>query len=858
MTPARWRRVEELFDSAAGLEPARRAPFLAEACAGDEELRREVESMLAWDERAERFLESPVLEQVEAPAQLSAGERLGPYRIAALLGAGGMGEVYSATDTRLDRMVAIKLLPRQFSEDAEALERFQREAHAASALNHPNICTLYDVGEYEGRPFLVMELLEGQTLKERLAGGALPEAELLSVALQVAGALAAAHAKGIVHRDIKPANIFLASGGPAKILDFGLAKLLAEPRQAPEATGEPLAEGPAELTVTQPGSCIGTAPYLSPEQARGEAIDARSDLFSLGATLYQAATGASPFQGGTRAEIANAIVNEVPAAPRRLNAGLSRELERIVGKALEKDPARRYQSAVELQADLARWQRAREASGRRWLWRIAAAVLVVLAVTLYAVWPRSAAPAAEIRRLAVLPLVNLSGSPEQDPVADGISDTIAGDLARLPGLRVISRASVAQYKGTRKKGSEIGRELKVDAIIQGSIAGAGQRLQARLQVTRVATDEPVWAESFDLDLRAIERVQREVGRAVARELRLRLSPSQETRLARVGTNSREAFEACLRGRHYWGKRTEEDIQRAVTYFRTAIDADPAYAAAYAALADCYNQLATVLVGQSPARYRALAIAAAKKAIEIDDQLAEGHAALGFAKLYDWDWAGAELELRRALELNPSYASARVWHASSLIIRQHFDEGIAEVERAGELDPLSLITQTQAGWMYGFAGRDEEAIAQYLKVLAVDPNYPWALKQLGGSYLNTGRFQEAVEALEKAVVASKENPAMIGALGEAYALAGRRAEAKRVLERLERMSTERYVTPIASAYVCLGLRDTDCYFRYLEKAFAERSNYVAYLSVTPSPKLYPAVRSDPRFQDMLRRLGYERD
>jgi serine/threonine-protein kinase len=867
VTPERWRQVGELFDSVARLEPARRASFLAAACAGDEELRREVESMLAWDERAGRFLESAAVKMMEActeseprsmPAQLACSERLGPYRIVALRGAGGMGEVYSAMDTRLDRMVAIKLLPRQLSQDAEALERFQREARAASALNHPNICTLYDIGEREGQPFLVMELLEGHTLKERLADGALPEAELLNIASQVAGALAAAHAKGIVHRDIKPANVFIA-GGVAKILDFGLAKLLSEPREAAEATGAPAADRPVKLTVTRPGTCMGTAPYMSPEQVRGEAVDARSDLFSLGATLYQAATGSPPFQGGTRTEIANAILNEVPVAPRRLKADLSRGLERTVLKALEKDPARRYQSALELQTDLGRCQRAREASGRRrWIGRIAASALVALGAILYATWPWGAEPQPEIRRLAVLPLNNLTGNPGQDPLADGISDTVAGDLARLPGLRVISRASAAQYKGTKKKASEIGRELKVDAIIEGSIAGAGPHLQVRLQVSRASTGEPVWAESFELDLRAIEKVQREVGRTVARELRLRLSPFEAARVAKVGTNSREAFEAYLRGRHYWSKRTEEDIQRAVSYFRTAIDADPAYAGAYAGLADCYNQLATVLVGQSPTHYRTLAIATAKRAIEIDDQLAEGHAALGFAKLYNWEWAGAELELRRALELNPSYASARVWHASSLIIRQRFDEGIAEVERARELDPLSLITQTQVGWMYKFAGRDEEAIAQYLKVLAVDPSYPWALYQLGGSYVNTGRLKEAMEVLEKAVVASKDNPAMLGSLGEAYALAGRRAEAQRLLARLGRMSTERYVTPIAPATICLGLGETDCYFRYLEKAFEERSNYVAYLSVAPPAKLYSALRRDPRFQEMLRRLGYERN
>ncbi len=858
--------AERLVESAARLDPARRARFLDEACAGEPSLRGEVESLLGLEEDAKDFLESPAF-RLEAAAVAreqqgagpAPGAQVGPYRVVSRLGAGGMGEVYKARDMRLERDVALKFLPREFSQDPQALERFKREARAASALNHPNICSIYDVGEHEGMPFLVMELLEGQTLKERLAQGPLPAGELVDIALEVAGALGAAHAKGIVHRDIKPANIFLTVGGPAKILDFGVVKLLWDKPPGLSTPDQETVQDKAgalshEHTITLPGTLMGTAPYMSPEQIRGEPVDARSDLFSLGATLYQAATGAFPFPGSTGPEIAQAILHELPVVPRKLRPDLPQELERIILKALEKDPARRCQSALELQAGLTRWKRAREASGRRrWLWGIAASVLVILGAIFSANRPR---PEPQVRRVAVLPLRNLSGSPDQDHLADGISDAIAGDLAKLRGLRVISRASAAQYKGTKKKASEIGRELNVDAIIEGSAAATGERVQIRVQLTRASTDETVWADSFDLDVRGIHEVQRAVARAVAREIRLQLAPSEEARLAKAGTASRGAFEAYLRGRHYWTKRTDADIQRAVAYFRTAIDADPAYAAAYAALADCYNQLGTVAVGGPPAEYRPLAIATARKAIEIDDQLAEAHAALGFAKMYDWDWAGAELELRRALDLNPSYASARVWHASYLAIWRRFDESIAEVERARDLDPLSLITQTQVGWMYQFAGRDEDAIAQFRKVLAIDPNFLWALWRLGQSYLETGRFREAVDTLEKAVVVSKNSPTMIGKLGEGYALAGRRAEAKRLLARLEKLSKQRYVTPIAAAYICLGLDDRDCYFHYLEKGYQERVNHMAYLNVRS--RRYSALRSDPRFQDLLRRLGFGGD
>jgi non-specific serine/threonine protein kinase len=857
----RREEVERLFERAAELDPAFRAEFLNQACAGDADLRREVERLLALDEEARDFLEQPALDlEARADARqatevtLLPGMEVGPYRVIAKLGSGGMGEVYQAHDTRLKRDVALKFLPRQFSEDAQSVERFRREARAASALNHPNICSVYDIGEWDHQPFLVMELLEGQTLRQRLAQGPLPAVELESVARQAASALHAAHAKGIVHRDIKPANLLVSSDGTVKILDFGLAKLVSE---APQPAAGAAATEPAELedSITVSGTVIGTLPYMSPEQIRGERVDARSDLFSLGATLYQAAAGAPPFQGANQREITAAILGQAPVPPCKLQPHLPPEWGRIILKALERDPRLRYQTALELQDDLARL--AGKRSGRRtWIW-VAAAALVAVGAIAPAIRSWRAASGPQIRSMAVLPLRNLSDA-AQEHVADGISEAIAGDLMKLPGLRVVSPASAMQYRDTAKKASEIGRELRVDAVIRGSARYSGDRMQVQVQLIRASTDAPVWAESFDVDLIGIERLKSDVARGVAREIRMRLLPSDEARLAKTGTRNREAFEAYLRGRHYWGKRTDADIQRAVGCFREAIDADPAFAAAYAALADSYNQFATVRIGRSPVENRALAVAAARRAIEIDEESAEAHAALGFANLYNWNWEAAEVELRRALELNPSYASARVWHATNLAIRRRFDEAIREVEQARDLDPLSVITQTQVGWIYKFAGRNEEAIREYRKALSADPNFGWALWQLGESYINLGRFQEAIDVLEKCTLVSKDNPSTLGALGEAYALGGRKADARRLLAQLARMSSERYVTPVAAVYICLGLDDRNCLFQNLEKAYQERANFIAFLSVLPSPLRYGAVRADPRFQNLLRRLGYERE
>ncbi|MFN0167381.1 MAG: tetratricopeptide repeat protein, partial [Bryobacteraceae bacterium] len=594
-------------------------------------------------------------------------------------------------------------------------------------------------------------------------------------------------------------------------------------------------------------------------------------------------TGTRPFEGDTPEQTVEAILTGKPVPPRQRNHAIPAKLERIIVKALEKDRTARYQIAAELRAELQRLQPATPrvarwplgATGDQWVFEtmrrfpgVLLLTLVVLVIGTRAGWWSAPTPAIApetrqafeipVRRVAVLPLRSLSGGPDQELLAEGIGDAIAADLARLQGLRVIAGSSAGEYRKTSKGASQIARELRVDLLIAGSAIVTGPRLEVRLHLTRAGSDAPFWSERFDADFRATGAIRNEVARAVAREVRLRLSPGDEARLVKEGTASREAFENYLRARHFWTKRTDQDIQRAVGFFKTAIDADPAYAPAYAGLADCYNQFATVQVGRPPGENRGLAIAFAKKAIEIDGENAEAHAALGFAKLYNWEWAGAELELRRALDLNPSYASAHVWRASSLLIRRRFDEAFAEVDRAGELDPLSPITQTQVGWIRALAGRSEKAIAQYRKVLANHPDYPWALWLLGAALSETGRAREAIEILRKASVVTKNNPAHLGSLGMAYGIAGRHAEAREILALLRRLSKERYVTPHAPAHVCLGLGDLGCFFEALEEGYRQRINYMAYLSVVPSPANYGAVRADPRFQDLLRRLGYDRE
>jgi serine/threonine-protein kinase len=783
------------------------------------------------------------------------GQTLGHYRILEKVGSGGMGVVYRARDEQLERDVALKVLPSGTLSNDASRRHFRNEALALAKLNHPNIETVYEFDTQDGTDFLVMEYVPGKTLADRLIGGALSEKEVIALGMQIAAALAEAHEHGIVHRDLKPANIALTEKGQAKVLDFGLAKLL---RPQDESTLD-------NLSSTQ--GVAGTLPYMSPEQLRGEQVDARSDIYTIGAVLYEMATFRRAFGEPLASRLIDAVLHQSPVPPRALNPRISPELERIILKCLDKNPEQRYQSAKELLVDLRRLEQS--ASGelvapapppKRWsrgakLAAYGLAALVALAAMLTAMYaggwrdrllvrPRSSA---QIRSLAVLPFANLSGDADQDYFADGMTEALITNLGQIQAIRVISRTSVTQFKGTRRPLAEIARELHVDAIVEGSVSRSDGLALVTARLVYGPTDAQVWSKSYQRDPQNVLVMQGEVASAIVGEIKVKLTGQEQARLLSARSVNPAAHEAYLKGNYLrWG--TQEQRQRSKEYFEEAIGIDPSYAPAYAGLANYYvNSELHPRVTMPQARQFA------QKALALDPTLADAHLVLGAVHFFDdRDWAAADREFKRAIELNPGDSEARRTYSYYLSALGREGEAQAEVRRAQELDPLYIVTQVTSGWVFYFARQYDKATEQCKNALELDPNSAGAYNCLGLGYLARGMNDQAIAACQQAVRLSGNAPSRAVGLGEAYAAAGRKPEAQELLGQLREKSTQTYVSPVFLARLYLASGEREQALARLREAYEGRDYYLVWLNVE---RAFDPLRADPRFQDLLRRIGF---
>jgi serine/threonine protein kinase/tetratricopeptide (TPR) repeat protein len=850
-----------------------------------------------------------------SPTEPMLGKTISHYQILVPLGKGGMGVVYKAEDIRLGRAVAVKFVPETMASDRLALERFQREARAASALNHPNICTLHDIGEWEARPFLVMECLEGRTLADRIRAGPIPIDDVIEYCIQIADGLDAAHSKGIVHRDIKPANIFVTNRGQIKIMDFGLAKVaagwglrgawLGQFGKMGEMGHSQSATIPMDDPVTGPGSTMGTVAYMSPEQASGEELDCRSDLFSFGSVMYEIATGFSPFQGNAAPLVFVAILHSDPTPPTRIRPDLPPELERIILKALEKGRDLRYQSAAEIRADLKRLLR--DSNPRRTaadLALVAAAsaaaagaptvslprpvsstameppsggtsgpvtpapssaeyivrtiqrnrrsslVVAAVLVLLSAFVAYRAFSEKPLDSLAVLPFTNVGGDPSTEYLSDGITESVINNLSQLPKLSVRSFSSSVRYKSGNVGPDEAGRQLKVRAVLMGRLVRHGDDFAISAELVDVNRNRQLWGSQYTVKAANLLGTQEEISRQISEKLRLQLTGAEIERINHHTTKDSDAYQSYLQGRFQWNKRTLEGLQASIEYFQEAARKDPKYALAYAGEADAYASLAEFNVLPTREVMPKVRVAASK-AIELDDGLAEAHTSLAWERFHDWEWAGSETEFKRAIALDPSYPTARVWYGDFLSAMGRFDEAQAQLVSAAETNPLSPVVGLALASRLYYARQYAAAIEQCQKTLAMESTFVPAHHILGEAHLANGQFPEAIAELKKALELSEGDTNELAALAYGHAVAHQAAEARKILQELKERSEQTYVQPLALAVIHIGLDNRDEAFDWLSKAFADRSAGLVYLKADP---VFDKISADSRFADLVHRVG----
>jgi eukaryotic-like serine/threonine-protein kinase len=822
---------------------------------------------------------------------LPANSHVGRYEIRSQLGVGGMGEVYLAWDTKLERKIALKILPADLASNKDRLRRFEQEAKAASALNHPNIITIYEIEQIDSINFIATELIEGQTLRERLRLESLKLAEILDLSIQVASALSAAHGSGIVHRDIKPENIMVRKDGIVKVLDFGLAKLIEEP--SPDVVNP---EAPTRPAIhTDPNVVMGTAIYMSPEQARGREIDARTDIFSLGVVLYEMVTGRLPFAGSTTSEVLASVLSDKEPQPlARYSREAPAELERIVAKSLRKDREQRYQTTKDLLLDLqnlkqqsdfeSRLERStppdtREAptavsqipatiglqspstasiSGstttslkqHRLSLLIGLLILIFAASGLTYLWYSSTASTA-IESIAVLPFINASNDANSEYLSDGITESIISNLSQLSQLKVMARSTVFHFKGKETDPREVGRQLGVQAVMSGRLLRQDDHLIVRTELVNVADGRQLWGGEYDRELSDVLGLQQDISREISDKLRLKLTGEEKKRLTGRNTTNAEAYEYYLRGRYFWNKRTGEGLTKAIEQFQQAIDRDPNYALGYVGLADSYALLEEY-AGVPSSETLPKARAAADHALAIDNSLSEAHVSSGIIFQQMWRWSEAVEEYTRAISLNPNYPTAH--HFLSIYFRTQgeLDDSLREIKRAQELDPLSSVIGQNVAEIYLLKNDLSSAIAQCQRIIELDPNFPGAHDELGFAYLKEQRNDEAMAEFQKTVELSGRASRYLGDLGYAYAITGKRAEAQTILRELKDKyeRSESIGQYVAAVYA--GLGDKDQAFAWLERDFERQSGIrMPFLKWWFT---FDGLRGDQRYNDLLHRVG----